>query len=178
MYRAVGTVDVTDTTSVGERDDVVIREAEPEDYGEVVSFTENTWPERGGDSIPVIYHDWIADDGADQRTFVVCVDDRVRGICQGVLLSPYEAWAQGMRVDSEFRGAGLSSLLNDALFNWAAARGAAVCRNMVFSSVCVTSVQLRLWGYREREEHGSKQIRASSGMAYPGNESEVVRIRR
>lgn len=110
-----------------------VRQARLEDYDAVVSFTENTWPEHGGDYIPRIYHDWIADDGDDQRTFVVEIDDRARGLCQGVLLSAYEAWAQGMRVDPGYQGEGLSSALNDALFEWAAGKGAAVCRNMVFS---------------------------------------------
>jgi GNAT superfamily N-acetyltransferase len=114
-------------------DDARIRRARSEDYDEVVSFTENTWPERGGDYIPRIYHDWIADDGEDQRTFVIEREGCVAGICQGVLLSEYEAWAQGMRVDPAYRDEGLSTRLNDALFDWAAAGGAAVCRNMVFS---------------------------------------------
>jgi hypothetical protein len=38
-----------------------------------------------------------------------------------------------MRVDPNYRGEGLSGPLNEALFDWAATRGAAVCRNMVFS---------------------------------------------
>jgi len=50
-----------------------------------------------------------------------------------VVLSPYEAWAQGMRIDPAYQGEGLSGVLNDALFGWAAASGAVVCRNMVFS---------------------------------------------
>lgn len=112
---------------------IKVRQARPADDDAVRSFTENTWPDRGGDYIPRIYHDWIAGDGDDQRTFVVEAGGRVAGICQGVLLSEDEAWAQGMRVDPDLRGEGLSRTLNDALFDWAARRGAAVCRNMVFS---------------------------------------------
>ncbi|PSP73488.1 GNAT family N-acetyltransferase [Halobacteriales archaeon QS_3_64_16] len=110
-----------------------IRQARPEDYETVVAFTENTWPGRGEDYIPRIYHDWIANDGEDQRTFVIEHQGTVAGICQAVALTEYEAWAQGMRVDPAHRGKGLSGPLNEALFDWAAARGAAVCRNMVFS---------------------------------------------
>ena len=113
--------------------DVRVRQARSEDYDAVVSFTEDTWPGRGSDYIPRIYHEWIAGDGDDQRTFVAEHGERVAGICQGVLLSEYEAWAQGMRIDPEFRGEGLGILLNDALFDWAVANGASVCRNMVFS---------------------------------------------
>jgi GNAT superfamily N-acetyltransferase len=116
----------------GDGDDRV-RQARPEDYEEVAAFTENTWPGRGEDYIPRIYHDWIAADGEDQRTFVVEYGGTVAGICQAVSLTDYEAWAQGMRVDPSYRGEGLSGPLNEALFDWAAASGAVVCRNMVFS---------------------------------------------
>jgi GNAT superfamily N-acetyltransferase len=119
--------------SNGSDGDDRVRQARPEDYDAVVAFTENTWPGRGEDYIPRIYHDWIADDGENQRTFVVEYDGSVAGICQAVSLTEYEAWAQGMRVDPAHRGEGLSGPLNEALFDWAATRGAVVCRNMVFS---------------------------------------------
>lgn len=60
-------------------------------------------------------------------------DVDIAGICQGVLLSEYEAWAQGMRMNPAYRGYGASRLLTDALFDWARDRGATVMRNMVFS---------------------------------------------
>lgn len=120
-------------------DHIEIRQARPADYDAVATFTENTWPSREGrDYIPRIYHEWIADDGDTQRTFVADAGDdppssTVAGIVQGVLLSDHEAWAQGMRVHPEFRDRGMSTTLNDAVFAWAAERGATVCRNMVFS---------------------------------------------
>lgn len=57
----------------------------------------------------------------------------VAGCCQGVLLSDWEAWAQGMRVNPDCRGRGVSLELTLAVFRWARREGAAVCRNMVFS---------------------------------------------
>lgn len=112
-----------------------IRQARPDDYEAVAAFTRETWADRdAGDYIPRIYHEWIAGDGERQRTFVAEVgEDDIAGICQGVLLSDHEAWAQGMRVNPDYRGEGLSTALNDALFAWARERGATVCRNMVFS---------------------------------------------
>ncbi|WP_148416914.1 GNAT family N-acetyltransferase, partial [Haloferax sp. KTX1] len=44
-----------------------------------------------------------------------------------------EAWFQGMRIDSDYRGQGLGSLLTDHLIEWAADAGASVGRSMVFS---------------------------------------------
>lgn len=114
--------------------EIHIRQAAPEDYEAVEAFTRETWTDRdAGDYIPNIYHEWIAGDGDRQRTFVADTGDDIAGICQGVLLSEYEAWAQGMRVNPDYRGAGLSTKLNDALFDWARERGATVCRNMVLS---------------------------------------------
>lgn len=110
-----------------------VRQATAEDYDDVVAFTSDIWADRGGDYIPDVYHDWIADDGANQRTFVVDAGDDVAGIAQGVLLSEHEAWVQGMRSNPEFRGEGISTMLNHAAFDWAAECGATIARNMVYS---------------------------------------------
>ncbi|WP_254841405.1 GNAT family N-acetyltransferase [Natronomonas marina] len=112
---------------------VETRPARHADREAVVAFTEDTWPELGGDYIPRVFDEWVDADGPDQRTVVACVDDRPVGICQGVLLSDHEAWAQGMRVDPDYRGAAISPNLSHAVFEWAAERDATVCRNMVFS---------------------------------------------
>lgn len=116
------------------QDDFEVRHARPEDAERVVEFTSRIWTDRGGDYIPRIYHDWIANDGDDQQTFVVDAGDGdIAGIVQAVMLSEHEAWFQGMRVNPEYRNMGVSGLLNDATFDWAADRGATVGRIMVFS---------------------------------------------
>jgi GNAT superfamily N-acetyltransferase len=120
--------------SPGETEAITVRQATPDDYEAVAAFTRQTWADRGGnDYIPDIYHEWIAGDGPTQRTFVLDSGDDIAGICQGVLLSEHEAWAQGMRVNPDFRGRGISLDLSRALFDWAREQGATVCRNMVFS---------------------------------------------
>jgi GNAT superfamily N-acetyltransferase len=113
-----------------------VRQARPRDYEAVRAMTEDTWSDRGGsDYIPRIYNDWIAGDGDDQHTFLLDVEGReeVAGVLQTVLLSDHEAWMQGMRVDADYRGRGLSSRLQRRAFEWARDRGARVARNMVFS---------------------------------------------
>jgi GNAT superfamily N-acetyltransferase len=113
---------------------VHVRQASPEDYEAVVEFTRGTWADReASDYISEIYHEWIAGDGERQRTFVADAGEDIAGICQGVMLSDHEAWAQGMRVNPDYQDMGLSTKLNDALFAWARERGATLCRNMVFS---------------------------------------------
>ena len=134
--------------------DVTVREARLDDEADVVAFTADTWSDRdASDYIPRMFSEWVETDGPNQRTFVLVVEDdadgggteddcgaadvdddgEVAGLCQGVLLSDYEAWAQGMRVHPEYRGLGISRLLTDAIFEWAKDRGATVVRNMVFS---------------------------------------------
>ncbi|WP_255148881.1 GNAT family N-acetyltransferase [Halorarius halobius] len=112
--------------------DLTVRPATHDDYEAVAAFTEGTWPDREGtDYIPRVYHDWI--DAPDSETFVLDVAEDVAGICQGVHLTPHEAWAQGMRVNPDYRGQRVSPRLSKAVFEWAREQGATVCRNMVFS---------------------------------------------
>lgn len=113
---------------------LTIRPAQADDYEAVAAFTRDTWADRDStDYIPEVYHDWIAGDNDRKRTVVADAGEEIAGICQAVMLSSYEAWAQGMRVNPAFRGQGVSSDLNEALFEWASDQGATVCRNMVFS---------------------------------------------
>ena len=128
-------------------DDIEVRQARHDDREAVVAFTEDTWPELGGDYIPDVFEEWVDTDGPNQRTLVATVDDRPVVILQAVLLSDHEAWAQGMRVDPEFRGASVSPDLSYAAFEWAADRGATVCRNMVFSWNAAGLGQARAVGF-------------------------------
>ncbi|MGM0590191.1 MAG: N-acetyltransferase family protein [Halobacteriota archaeon] len=128
-----------------------VRPARHDDYESIAAFTSEVWADRGVDNyIPRIYHDWIDGDGDSQRTLVVDasadgereVDDGERetddggdiaAIGQCVLLSEWEAWLQGMRVDPAYRELGVATRLTHDLFDWARTRGAVVARNMIFS---------------------------------------------
>lgn len=137
---------------LGAGDDQVsvdVRQAEPADAPAVAAFTQDTWGERHGDYIPQAFPEWVETDDETQRTFVATVpraelgdldfedavvdDEVIAGCIQGVLLSDWEAWAQGIRVNPDCRGLGLSRHLSAATFGWARESGATVCRNMVFS---------------------------------------------
>jgi len=116
-------------------EDRTVRQAREDDYDAVAAFTgDDTWADRAvGDYLPEVLHEWVETDGPTQRTFVLDAGDELAGICQGVLLTDHEAWAQGMRVNPDYRGRGVSSELTYAVFDWARERGATVCRNLVFS---------------------------------------------
>ncbi|WP_226040445.1 GNAT family N-acetyltransferase [Natrinema sp. DC36] len=127
---------------------VQIRRATHDDYEAVADFTSDIWPERGGDYIPRIYHDWLEDDDeTDRKTFLAEVDGEAAGIVQGVMLSPDEAWFQGMRVAADYRRQGVSHRLNEATFEWGRERGATVGRVMVFSWNAVSLGAARASGY-------------------------------
>ena len=115
-------------------DGVEIRPARQDDHDAVAAFTRDTW--EGGDYIPDAYPDWI--EGDDKRTLVADAGDAIAGLGQVVLLSEHEAWGQGLRVNPEFRGHGVSREITYSLFDWAREQGAAVARNMVFSWNSVT----------------------------------------
>ncbi|WP_430506354.1 N-acetyltransferase family protein [Haloparvum sp. PAK95] len=128
---------------------VQVRQAEPADAPAVAAFTQDTWGEKHGDYIPETFPEWVETDDETQRTFVATVprdalgdlehpdavvdDEVVAGCIQGVMLSDWEAWGQGIRVNPDCRGLGLSPRLSEAIFGWAREAGATVCRNMVFS---------------------------------------------
>ncbi len=133
--------------------DIEVRPVRPEDRESVVGFTSETWADRGGsDYIPRVFDEWIADDGDGQMTFVLDAGRDIAGICQGVVLSEDEAWAQGMRVNPDYRGRGVSLDLSHAVFDWAAGAGATVCRNMVFSWNIAGLGQSRATGFAPETE--------------------------
>jgi GNAT superfamily N-acetyltransferase len=113
--------------------DIEVRQARLADYDAVAAFTQDTWGERNGDYIPYAFEHWVETDGPTQHTLVADAGDDIAGLSQIVLLSDHEAWAQGLRVNPAFRGRGVSHDLAEVLFDWAAGRGATVCRNMVFA---------------------------------------------
>ncbi len=126
--------------------EIELREATHDDYEAVAEFTENTWTDRDrSDYIPHIYHDWI--EGDDQYTVVADAGDDIAGIVQAVMLSDWEAWGQGMRVNPDFRGHGVATRMTHELFDWAREQGATTFRNMVFSWNIAGLGQSRAVGY-------------------------------
>jgi GNAT superfamily N-acetyltransferase len=133
--------DAAARTELGEG--IEIRPARQDDHDAVAAFTRDTWD--GGDYIPDVYPDWI--EGEGKQTLVADAGDAIAGLGQIVLLSGHEAWGQGLRVNPEFRGKGVSREITYSLFDWACERGAAVARNMVFSWNQAGLGQSRATGY-------------------------------
>ncbi|SEH16590.1 Acetyltransferase (GNAT) family protein [Natronorubrum sediminis] len=133
--------------------DLEIRRATHDDYDGVVAFTSDIWPDRGGDYIPDVYHDWLEDDEeTGKKTFLAEVDGEAAGIVQGVMLTDDEAWFQGMRVAADHRRKGVSHRLNESLFEWAREQGATVARVMIFSWNQASLGSARYSGYEPLTE--------------------------
>jgi len=102
----------------------VLRPALPEDREPIVAFTQGTF--SWGDYIERVFDGWLADSAG--RTVVAEVQGEVVGLARGTLLSPAEAWAQGLRVHPDHRRRRLGTALLDHLAGWAAGQGARVIR--------------------------------------------------
>ena len=125
-----------------------IRRATHDDYEAVTAVTSDIWADRGGDYIPQVYHEWLEDEpGRGTKTFLAEVDGEAAGIVQAVMLSPDEAWFQGMRVAADYRQRGVSRRLNEAAVAWAREQGATVGRVMVFSWNAVSLGAARASGF-------------------------------
>ena len=155
---------------------VDVRAARHDDYEAVEAFTRNTWPDRdGGDYIPDVYHDWI--EGDRRRTAVAEVGGEVAGLAQAVMLSDWEAWCQGMRVNPDFRGRGVSVAVTEDLFDWARRQGATVARNMVFSWNVAGLGQSRATGFDPATEFrwAHPEPRSDDGRgATAGSDAEIT----
>jgi GNAT superfamily N-acetyltransferase len=96
----------------------IYRDARPEDKAEVLALTAHTW--EFGDYIQYVFDDWLAD--PDGR-FLVAQEQtsgRIVAIDKLTMLSPTEAWFEGLRVHPDFRGRGLAGRLQKYMIGEAA----------------------------------------------------------
>jgi hypothetical protein len=117
---------------------LVVRRATEADRAQVLSFATRTW--HDWDYIPNAYSVWL--DAADGAFLVGTVGapggsdaegnpldvGRVVAITRVSMLSPTEAWLEGIRVDPAVRGMGVATDLQVAELQWVAAQTAAVLR--------------------------------------------------
>ncbi|WP_144921703.1 GNAT family N-acetyltransferase [Halorubrum salsamenti] len=94
--------------------------------------------------------------------------EAVVGCIQGVLLSEWEAWGQGIRVDPAARGFGVGTALSEAALDWSRERGARVCRNMVFSWNIMGLGQSRAVGFEPATEFRFAEPEPGPEAADPG----------
>jgi GNAT superfamily N-acetyltransferase len=122
----------------------VLRPARPEDREAIVAFTRGTF--LWGDYIDRVFDDWLA--GPTGLTLVAEVQGEPVGLVRGTLLSPTEAWAQGLRVHPEHRRRRLGSALLDRVAEWAGGQAARVIRLSSEDSNAAAAALIPTVGFR------------------------------
>lgn len=105
---------------------LVVRRARATDEAAVLAFASETWD--GWDYIPHAWPVWL--DATDGVMLVGCrpEDDRPVAVTRIAMVSPTDAWLEGIRVDPQVRGTEVAADLQVAELHWAAAQNASVIR--------------------------------------------------
>jgi ribosomal protein S18 acetylase RimI-like enzyme len=101
-----------------------IRPARADDKATVLTFCERTY--EWGDYVPLVWDDWL--DEEQGQLLVATRDDRPVAVGKVTLLTPTEAWLQGLRVDSQHRRQGLAHQMLQYCLDVARQSGATVAR--------------------------------------------------
>jgi ribosomal protein S18 acetylase RimI-like enzyme len=103
---------------------IEVRPAREEDREAVLAFCARTWDD--GDYIQYVWDDWLAD--RDGALLVATLAGRPVGLAHLRMMSPDEAWIEGVRVDPEMRRRGVARRLISRTLAAAQERGASVAR--------------------------------------------------
>ncbi|SRR6266487_615878 len=115
-----------------------IRFARPEDRDPVLAFCNETW--SWGDYITNVWDDWLQNPAG--QLFVATMDGQPVGMVHMRMLSPIDAWLEGLRVAPQFRHQGIAGELTQAVFVEAMRRGAQYIRLVVGSD---NTSSIRIW---------------------------------
>ncbi|MDP2858769.1 MAG: GNAT family N-acetyltransferase [Bacillota bacterium] len=100
----------------------LIRPATRGDRDSITGFCRNTFD--WGDYIEEVIDGWL--DSSEGVLLTALHEGRPAGIARVVMITPREAWFEGLRVDKEFRRLGLGAALTAACIQEARQRGAEV----------------------------------------------------
>lgn len=106
---------------------IEVRAAREEDRDTVLAFCATTW--EWGDYIEEVWDRWLHDPAG--KLFVALVDGQPAGISHMLMLTPIDAWLEGLRVDPNYRQQGIAKALGDASIAEAMQRGATYARVMI-----------------------------------------------
>jgi len=106
---------------------LVVRPAIAADRDAVFAFCAHTWGDEG-DYIPYVWDEWLAEAEREGVLLVAAVGDQPVGILHVRLMTPEEAWIEGVRVDPTERRQGIARMLVSRALVAARDRGATVAR--------------------------------------------------
>ncbi len=134
---------------------IEVRPAREEDRAPVLAFCAHTW--EWGDYIERVWDDWLHN--PDGRMLVATSDERPIGVGHLRMVTPQDAWLEGLRVDQEYRVQGIGTTLNMALQEEAIRRGATHVR-LVIESTNIASQRVVAHAYM-RQVGGFAPFRAT-----------------
>jgi GNAT superfamily N-acetyltransferase len=102
----------------------VIRRAEAADKAKVLAFCKHTFD--WGDYLHLVWNDWLADKAGS--LLVATLGEEPVGVAKVTLVTPAEAWLQGLRVHPEYRRRGLAWQFHNHCLGVAKELGASVAR--------------------------------------------------
>lgn len=121
---------------------IAIRPAQPADKAPVLAFCQQTF--AWGDYIDRVWDDWIAT--PDAELAVVTLADAPVGVGFVMLLSPDEAWYQGVRIAPAARRQGIGAALTRHCLHRARELGAHVMRTIVANDNGASQAMMRQAG--------------------------------
>ena len=108
-----------------------IRLARESDKEPILAFCQ-ILPNNQKDYIPLVWDKWIRDPSG--CIFVVTIDDVPVAMERVVLMSDSEAWWEGLRVSPQYRGQGLSKILEFTINQYLVESGINISRCMILAS--------------------------------------------
>lgn len=102
----------------------VIRQAEARDKDQVLAFCQHTF--GWGDYLHLVWDDWLADESG--LLLVATAGDEPVGVAKVSLVTPTEAWLQGLRIHPAYRRRGLAWQFQRHCLNASRELGASVAR--------------------------------------------------
>jgi len=124
---------------------MLIRPARHDDVDQIASWTQDTFD--WGDYVAERLPEWL--DNPAVRVMVAEEEARVVATVTGTMVSPTEAWAQGIRVHPDHRRKGIGTAVSTALWDWARKQGAVVVRLAIDETNAASQAQATSMGFRK-----------------------------
>lgn len=154
-----------------ETNKINIRFAQIEDREAVLAFCQNTW-ENQSDYIVKVWDKWFID--TDGKIFVAVINDIPVGVARILLMSNSEAWLEGLRVDSIYRGRGIASTLDLKIQEFLVEKEVKTTRTLIASNNAILEGMLARRGRKKIASYTF--FRASSDMNNEAESPELVQL--
>jgi GNAT superfamily N-acetyltransferase len=124
---------------------VLIRPARPDDIALIAAWTQDTFD--WGDYVAERLPEWIDNPAAQ----VIVAEDAgaIVATVTGTMVSPTEAWAQGIRVHPDHRRKGIGTAVSTVLWKWVREQGAVVVRLAIDETNVASQAQAGSMGFRK-----------------------------